>query len=402
MRIFAEENLSEFLERQQQAMLDEIEREPSNSLLNANESDYVKYLAEKYYIQPITFGFDAVRVSSAERLIPAEKHPPDFHFRFRQSYSRQVITFHLPFTGEPELLNCQPSTRILWTENVAVVGSEIQFGVVNWRNDSEALGREKQGILGSIAQQNANVTNDVTQFNSRLEELARQAVSGRKSRLLTQLNVVASLGIPLRRAPEVPQTFAVPIIAKRLVVKPSAPASTFSPDPTLDDQTYQDILSIIHDMGVAMERLPSSYLGKHEEDLRDFLLMMLCTHYPNTTGETFNKSGKTDILVRHEGSNIFVGECKFWNGLAGFHRTIDQILGYLTWRDSKAAIVCFVPNKEFGPVLREITSGAPQHPCFIRLESKKQESWVQYEFRLASDPTRNVHLAVLTFHFPAE
>ena len=73
--------------------------------------------------------------------------------------------------------------------------------------------------------------------------------------------------------------------------------------------------------------------------MRDFLLMTLCTHYPNTTGETFNKAGKTDILVRHEGTNVFVGECKFWKGIKAFRDTIDQILGYLTWRDSKAAII---------------------------------------------------------------
>src|ERR1017187_9056448 len=121
---------------------------------------------------------------------------------------------------------------------------------------------------------------------------------------------------------------------------------------------------------------------------------------PNRGKATFNKKGKTDILVRYETSNVFVGECKFWKGLKAFHETIDQILGYLTWRDSKAAIICFVNNKELNPVLEQISTGAPQHPSFVRLESKKSESWTQFEFRLKSDATRNVHLAVLCFHFP--
>ena len=103
-----------------------------------------------------------------------------------------------------------------------------------------------------------------------------------------------------------------------------------------------------------MERQPSTYANRQEEDLRDFLLMTLCTHYPNTTGETFNKAGKTDILVRHEGKNVFVGECKFWSGIKAFHDSINQILGYLTWRDSKAAIVCFVKNREINPVLQQV------------------------------------------------
>ena len=136
-----------------------------------------------------------------------------------------------------------------------------------------------------------------------------------------------------------------------------------------------------------MERQPSTYANRQEEDLRDFLLMTLCTHYPNTTGETFNKAGKTDILVRHEGKNVFVGECKFWSGIKAFHDSINQILGYLTWRDSKAAIVCFVKNREINPVLQQVLDGVVPHRCFVRAESKRAESRMHFEFRLPSDAT---------------
>jgi hypothetical protein len=171
-------------------------------------------------------------------------------------------------------------------------------------------------------------------------------------------------------------------------------------EPALNNSAFSKIQKIVQDFFVAAEQHPRTYLGKGEEDLRDLVLSALRTHYPNSTGETFNKKGKTDLLIRHNGSNIFVGECKFWKGLKAFHETIDQILGYLTWRDSKAAIICFVNNKELNPVLEQISAGTPQHPSFARSESKKSESWTQFEFRLKSDPTRNVHLAVLCFHFP--
>src|SRR5688572_10651505 len=134
-------------------------------------------------------------------------------------------------------------------------------------------------------------------------------------------------------------------------------------------------------------RLPRNQVaaGKTEEDLRDLILAVLCTHYPGATGETFNKTGKTDILIRHEGSNIFVGECKFWEGGQRLEATTDPILGYLTWRDSKAAIVLFAAVNTFGTVLPQITTAAEQHRCFVRLESKKKESWFQYDYRLPSD-----------------
>jgi hypothetical protein len=171
-------------------------------------------------------------------------------------------------------------------------------------------------------------------------------------------------------------------------------------EPALSNSAFEKIQKIIQYAFIAAEQHPRAYRGKGEEDLRDHLLTVLRTHYPNSTGESFNKKGKTDILIRHEASNIFVGECKFWNGLKAFHKTIDQVLGYLTWRDSKAAIICFVDKKEFNPVMDQVSSGTSRHPCFIRLESRKAESWLRFEFRLKSDSTRNVHLAVLCFHFP--
>ena len=400
MRIFDEMRLLDVLEAQRQTMLKEIQSESPNELLNVNESDYVRYLANKYHIEPIMFQFDAIQVSHAEKMIPAAQHPPGFDCRSGEAYPRQIITFHLPFTGEADMLKCHPSSSIIWSTEIAVSGGEVRFDIINWKNDTEQLKREQSGIIERIRKQNENVTAEVQHFNSRLEEEARQAVSGRKAHLLKQANAVESLGIPLRRAANVPQTFSVPVVPRKIIVKPPTSASAHSPDPTLDDAEYQNILSIIHDTGVGMERLPSTYANKQEEDLRDYLLIPLCTHYPSSTGETFNKKGKTDILIRHESANIFVAECKFWKGIKGFHETIDQLLGYLTWRDSKAAILCFVNNKELNPVLEQIRSGAPQHSSFIRLESKKAESWMQFEFRLKSDPTRNVHLAVLCFHFP--
>jgi hypothetical protein len=45
------------------------------------------------------------------------------------------------------------------------------------------------------------------------------------------------------------------------------------------------------------------------------------------TGETFNHTGKTDILIRHENKNIFVAECKFWGGYEELIATTTQLLG---------------------------------------------------------------------------
>lgn len=78
-------------------------------------------------------------------------------------------------------------------------------------------------------------------------------------------------------------------------------------EPVLSQEDYNFILKLIYDGGKVFERLPATYSNKDEESLRDHLILILTPHFEGSvTGETFNKSGKTDILLRYENTNIFV------------------------------------------------------------------------------------------------
>lgn len=130
------------------------------------------------------------------------------------------------------------------------------------------------------------------------------------------------------------------------------------------------------------------------------LLILEPNFQGSATGETFNKKGRTDILLRHEGSNVFVAELKYWHGNKAYIQTISQLLGYLTWRDSKAAVILFVSNKNFGAVLDSIQKSTTQHPNFLGLVNVVADGWYQYRFHINADPNREVMLAVQAFHVP--
>jgi hypothetical protein len=173
--------------------------------------------------------------------------------------------------------------------------------------------------------------------------------------------------------------------------------------PKLKEEVYQDIITTLNNVGRAIERKPSLYKGKGEEDLRDIFLLFLETRYEGTTasGETFNKKGKTDILLRYanDGSNLFIGECKIWKGTKVFHETIDQIFGYLTWQDSKSSILLFIDNENLDSVKNTVRLDIKKHDCFKSMIQESADSF-SYTMILPEDNSVNISLEVIFFHFP--
>jgi hypothetical protein len=175
--------------------------------------------------------------------------------------------------------------------------------------------------------------------------------------------------------------------------------------PTVDfpDRLYADVLQTLATYGKDLETKPKVFGPQDEEGLRDHFLSALTARYERTTatGETFNRKGKTDILLKDDqGNNIFIAECKWWKGPGVFHSTISQLFdNYVTWRDTKLAILFFVPNKDFSNVLDQIEREAAQHAYFVRFISRRDDSRYSFVFRQKDDANHEVKLEIMLFHF---
>ena len=402
--IFAEEDLRAYLEHRAHAVLSGIEQEEDDYLLNINVDDYVRFKVAAMSVDEVNIHDENIHASSAERLIPASSFPRYFFVRSGQSYKKDVITFHIPVSGNLQLLRTIPSRKLVWTIPVDASQSEISFDVINFQDDAAAIVAVKDENVKNIITQLTYVNTEVKQFNTQVEGRVRNAMQVRKEQIEKQTGVLAALGVPIRKSSNTPATFAVPAPQIRKIIevkKPEVHEASFSPEPTLDTATYMQILRLIHDVGKQFEKLPSIYKGKEEEHLRDHLLMFLEPNFTGSaTGETFNKSGKTDILLRHDGNNVFIAECKFWKGAKSFDEAVSQLLGYLTWRDSKAAVVIFVQNKDFTKVLEAAGSEIKRHSNYLKLEKIVNETWSIHHVHLNGDRNRVVNLAVMLYHLP--
>lgn len=404
IRIFAEQDATDYLDKIIGKVRDTIESESDDYLLNVNEGIYLDHIVDRFSVDQLEIHNSDLYVSTYEMDIPAERFPRDFYVRNGKSYKKDIIKYHIPFSGNTELLRCKPNPSVMWSMPVTIENNEITFEIINFRNNPEEIKREAEKNKTNIMVIYGYLDKQISSFNRSIREEARKIFRARKDRLLKKSDLLSSLGVPIKRKNGVPETFSVSTKKAKpriTVKKPEVHEKGYKPEPTLDDKIYQDILRIIHDFGKQLERQPSTYSGKCEEHLRDHILLMLEPNFEGSaTGETFNKTGKTDILLRHENSNVFVAECKFWSGKKAYLASIDQLLGYLTWRDSKAAVVLFVSNKDFSHILKTVKEITPRHENYLRPYGEYDETWLQYGFHLKGDPNREIKLAVMMFHIP--
>ena len=176
------------------------------------------------------------------------------------------------------------------------------------------------------------------------------------------------------------------------------------PEPGISGETYEDILHFIRHQGRTFERTPATYALHNEEGLRNIILAQLNGHFQgDAVGEVFRGRGKTDICIEQDNRAAFVGECKLWTGPSSVSAAIDQLLGYLTWRDSKASLVIFNSrNRNFSRILAGLPGTLRDHPLFVRdLPCVESGEW-RVLMRSQEDEGRRVTIHLFVFNLYQE
>lgn len=375
----------------------------SNKLLNTPEADLVNYLVETYKINVPILENEEISVAERETEIDVS------HDIRRGGYGRgpmhvtgTEIEVIVPFDGDARIFNVQPSSYSLSPPIADVKNNTLVFKITEEKPQAELIKKKIEETTSQI-QHNLNVLqNDFQSFNDSLTEMIKNEVSARRNKLLANQNMVASLGYKLKTREDANLTYAAPKVQRRITPKmPTASTAPYKPEPELKVDDYDHILKVIGDLAVVMERSPSAFKTMDEETLRTHILVQLNGHYQgNATGETFNYEGKTDILIRENNRNIFIAECKFWRGQKTLKDTIDQLLKYTCWRDTKTAIILFNQNKDFTNVLETVIPTVENHSNFKKFISKTGETSYRFILKQKDDAARELILTVLAFNIP--
>lgn len=308
----------------------------------------------------------------------------------------------VPFKGHLGLFRHSSSLSVGDSPRAKANEDGITLTASGYNLTKEELQAHFKKVIDAIKMRLSGQEKVVKPFNEALRPKVRKLVDERKKGILAARNIAESLGYPMARAGHVPMTHVPAQMRHR--IRPSLPPQTstgYSPEPALEEAEYQHILKIIDDMSMMMERSPTAFERLEEEHLRDFYLVVLNGHYEGrATGETFNASGKTDILIRENNRNVFIAECKYWHGPQTLTDALDQLLGYLTWRDTKAALIMFNRNKNFTAVVKKMVETASEHPNCKRDPVQETETRYRFVFASKDDPARQIILTVMAVNVP--
>lgn len=321
------------------------------------------------------------------------------------------ITFFVPFDGDGDIFSFQPSHYTLSPPRGSVQEGELCLTYVRTDQDGIKARQEFDNDLRTIQQYLLWAEESVREFNISLRSDLINLLTQRRMKLNRDREMDAAIGYPLRRRPEVPEIYVAPAVRRKLSVArpvPVTPAANPStapisaPEPFLEMQVYEHILELIAQMGTVIERSPQAFSRMGEEDIRFVLLVPLNTHYEGqASAEAFNFEGKTDILIREKGKNIFIAECKFWDGPESLRKAIEQLLRYASWRDTKTALLIFNRGRQLSTVLARIPEVVKAHPNFKRQLEYKPETGFRFMLHHRDDPSRELCLTVLVLEVPS-
>jgi hypothetical protein len=382
---------------------EEVDNAPEDHLLHANVEEWVKAIVALRGMNPTTLGEPWMDDAQEIRIHPKPEPSVLSVPRPSSSIPGYRIIVHIPFGGDDAVFLLAPSTYTT-TVPIAEIGDQELIHVIEYPHDQQANIKASTDNLVSEVEKHLRWANDdIEQYNRMLEHRARTAIQTRRERVTRHREHLAATGLPTRPKETSPKTYiADAIVRLPAPVLPTTPTSErIVLEPVLGDEVFEHILGVIRSVGVDMERSPNAYANKGEEDRRQFLLSSLNTHYKGAAiAEAFNVTGKTDILIRWEGRNLFIAECKFWEGPKSFREAIDQLFGYAAWRDTKLALIVFVREKNLTSIIEKAREVLEQHSQFVESKEAASETELRATMSWPGDEQRHADLNAFLIQVP--
>ena len=414
MKLFNNKYTNDYTNEKVKELKIEIDKIPDEEILRIDINEFKKYYYEKYSIKSINLLKQDIDSSLEKTKI--EEYNPFFSTLPYELEERTYlvdgykINYKIPFEGDLNLLYLIPKMSILTdfvVDDIVNTNSEeylpcILFSIEIKASELEKNDNPQKLIDETFIRKFKNyecmvnyVNNDIQSYNTNLNKIIDDYLENRKSKSSNFSDLMNKLSIPLKNNNFTNSTPINLKVNEKKVKYPEPNADAFK-EYNIKDSDYININNIIKQACISFERTARTFNKLEEEEIRDFLLASLNTHYNSlATGETFSKNGKTDIRIQFENKAAYVAECKIWHGISEFDNAIKQLFSYITWRDVKTSLVVFNKNnKDFKSLLSKVRVYLDKNELCISIKEIEQNNW-QYVFKKDIESSERIELNIL-------
>lgn len=385
-------DLNDYLRGCTKGALDAVASLDADYLLSENEDVLVASLLQRHLPTPIAVDWSAASRSPITEV--TLRKPDDFGLDRTYEIPASKVTVSFPVTGTTAMLGHRASTYTLSPTYGDVSATAVVLEVTERSLTPEVIRKEIDRVRSSVEQRVTWANNDLEQFAPQAERDLRASLKARRERILNDRAVEQALGIPVRMSGA--SRPPAPARRKQVSLPQRRQQAPFVPEPVLEEAIYRDVLATVRSWGTQMERTPRTASKLEEEELRDLLLGTLNGYWEGAAGgELFNGSGKTDILVREGDRNVFIAECKFWDGPKSASDALSQLLRYLVWRDSKAALVIFIKTAKPAATITKLHAAIEGHASHVITKDASDIATRADYIVTADDEGRRISLAVI-------
>lgn len=332
----------------------------SNEEIMANDIEVlIENLYQAFFMEPVEIEDEAF----SKRKMKQGKVRRYVDPFYRGPYDSEYVDvdgvkayFYYPYTGDKKLFSCKASVfslgvypQIELKDGCVEIIIEKTLVETKQNNSVAQIFSQATSAIKEIKSGIEYANSNVNAYNADLRNHLRNELEQKKANVQSLFDIAKELEVPLEK-----KDYSKKQVTVNRRIIPIAHSYKKEDYYCISEDAYKDILETLKQVVSIYERTPASYKGMHEEDLRNTLLAILnVTFKGGANGEVFRKKGKTDICIEQDNRAAFVAECKMWTGPKAIGEAIKQLDSYLTWIDRKTALIFFVKNKEFLPIIEK-------------------------------------------------
>jgi len=394
----------------------DILHESDVQILGSVVDDLANFYFQKYALVPVDFDPADIsyEIKKEVRRVPASQREDFYRGGGDVDWEYEIGKITLPIQPNANLdwiqkLNGPSYSMDGFDSRVSYYQNEISYSFdvkgYGFQMSEDQIANEINGksqrLIDMLSQKNSNIESENQKFLLDVKNIITQrkvklTADKEKLDLLTQ-----KIKIPLKMKVTGGST-AIRADVKKFIqfVKPTPKLPA---EYTLEESILKEILGFVDNQCKTFEKTPASYKQLGEEQLRDIILSALNSIFEgNATGETFVKKGKTDIHLKIEKGEILIFECKNWGGEKIYLETIDQLIGYVTWRQNYGVVIMFSKNKDFSKILDQIPAIIQKHSCYKGGYKKLGDTHFVSEHSLPEDGGKLIKVHHLIYNIYSE